>query len=369
MSTYCKNILVFCLFLLTLLSFSSQKAYAVKTEKTAYTLGIIASAELFNLSSTIIESINLLNSQEFQKEYGLDKPVIFTQKMMPTFTLDSLSQHNIIEQALLLQNDPNIDLILVIGINASRFVLEHNQGIKPIFLISEHDYIENKLLPSYEDSGVDNLTAFIKKENLYFHFQYLSELMDLRKIGILVVDTQNSTSRLYAQRLKEMCANNDMFKNNELLNELTGELTIEEFIIKEDSIEAVEQILPDIITAKPHALIVTGIHSFETNEHAWRFFKPLIENDIPAISPSQESMAAKGALMSFAMNAIKKRDIIADTIAQILKGAKPRDLNMLHAYYPELNLNIAVANALELFLSYEILSTCQHFFYFIDTGE
>lgn len=321
---------------------------------TAYTLGIIASSEVFNLSNTIIDSINLLNDETFQKEHGLDKPIIFANEMLPSFIVNQSFELDIITQSTELQANPDIDLILVVGINAVRVVLQHNKGKKPIFLISEHDLVENKVIESYEDSGYDNVTAFIKYIDLIARFSNITQLLDYTNIGMIVLENPDSTSQIFAKRLQERLQ--------------TKNFSLQKFTIKEDTEQAILHLIPQIIEAKPDVLVITGIQSFEKNYKAWNFFAPLIKADIPCISPNLRSLVSQGALLSFSMSETQKCQILASTMAKLLAGKNPRELNMVHPYYAELCLNMIIANELELFLPYEFLAGCQHFFYSIDTG-
>lgn len=344
-------LLFICMFAPAKTHANSQKPQAVNS---AYSLGIIADSEVNNLSNTIIDSISLLNSEAFQKKYGLDKPIIFANEMLPSFMLDRTQTLDIIAQSEELQKNTDIDLILVVGINASRLVLKENKGNKPIFLISEHDLVENNIIHSYEDSGYDNVTAFIKQIDLIARLSQLTKLLNYQKFGIITFENENSSANLFAKRFQERIKSTD--------------LTLQEFTIKEDTEEDITAILPHIIEAKPDILIIKGIQNFERNHNAWDFIEPLIDADIPCLSPDLRSMVSKGALIGFSMNEKFKSNIFADTMAKLLKGEKPRDINMVHPYYAELNLNMLIANELELFLSYEILASCHQFFYSIDTG-
>lgn len=229
----------------------------------------------------------------------------------------------------------DLDMIWAFGTWAGQEMVKTKNTTTPIVVMSVSNAFRSGIVPSYKDSGRDNLTTRIDPDKYERQMRLFYDIFRFKKLGFVYADTP--TGRTYAalDTLKKL--------SSELNFELVGYNKIPEN--KKDSppwiLKGVKEIAPKI-----DAYYMTICIGFKISQVP-KLTAVLNQHKIPTMSMYGADYVKAGALMTIADSRYKQRArFTVAKIIKILQGAKPRDFPIVFAPGPRLALNLAVAKKL-----------------------
>jgi ABC-type uncharacterized transport system substrate-binding protein len=221
----------------------------------------------------------------------------------------------------------------------------------PIVVMSVSNAVKSGIVPSYEDSGRDNLTTRIDPTKYERQVRLFYDIFKFQKLGFVYADTP--TGRTYADldTLKKL--------GKELGFDLVGYNKV-----PENKKEAPQWILKGVkeIAPKIDAYYMTICIGFELSQVP-DVMGVLNPRKIPTMSMYGADYVKAGALMTIADSRYQQRSrFTVAKVIKILQGAKPRDFPIVFAPGPRLAINLAAAQKLGWDPPIDILASADHVF-------
>jgi ABC-type uncharacterized transport system substrate-binding protein len=243
----------------------------------------------------------------------------------------------------------DLDMIWAFGTWAGQEMVKTSNTTTPIVVMSVSNAVSSGIVPSYEDSGRDNLTTRIDPTKYERQVRLFYDVFRFKKLGLVYADTP--TGRTYAAL--------DMLEK--LSKELGFSLVTYSEVPenKEDApakiLEGVKKIAPEI-----DAYYMTICIGFEL-DHVPAVMKILNRHKIPCMSMYGADYVKAGALMTIADSRYQQRSrFTVAKLIRILEGEKPRDLPIVFAPGPRLAINLAAAREIGWDPSIDILASSDH---------
>ncbi|MEZ4525350.1 MAG: ABC transporter substrate binding protein [Desulfobacterales bacterium] len=250
-----------------------------------------------------------------------------------------------------LRESKDIDLMIAMGTWAGQD-LANNEHAVPTMVCSVSDPIAAKIIPSAEDSGFDHVHARVDPKRYFRQIYAFHDVIGFKKLGIIYTD--NVTGRSYAaiedaRRIAQR-------RNFEIAECHTyeGGATPE---TNARTVECAQKLAPKI-----DALYLTAQASVN-RETLPLIISAMNAAKVPVFSQSGSEEVQQGALLSISSSSNMKiyGNFTAATMAQIINGAKPRDLNQVCEAPPKIAFNRATAKAIGLREDlFQLLSNTAH---------
>lgn len=247
----------------------------------------------------------------------------------------------------------DIDLMLAMGTWAGQD-LANNRHSTPVVVMSSSNPIDSKIIKSAQDSGYNHVNARVDPTRYERQVRLFHDIIGFTKLGI-VYETDTVEGRTYAaisdvqkvakERGFEIIQCNASFSS----------------VSKKDATQALfdchEKIAP-----KVDAFYLT-VHRGVTLNKMSQLLPPLFEHKIPTFSQKGALEVKYGVLFSIARAGFKYISRFhAETIAQILNGARPRDLEQVFEDPPRIAINTKTAQIIGYDPPVEILETADEIY-------
>ena len=239
------------------------------------------------------------------------------------------------------------DLLLVVGSDATKYALQHNNGNIPILSIAVSDPIESGFIVDIHDSGIDNFTMHIFPMIYKSMFNVFHSVTNFNKLGIMHLGTDSSYIH---SNIKDAI---------EISNE-RGFGFIEYNKLTDSSIEDCLTGLKYLVEEKEiDAFFITSLVCFDWSVNDVSvLYEYLYDNNIYTFARNGDNDVKRGALMGFsAVDYIRGSDFITNMIIDILiNNEKPRDIIMVETQKNQISFNLEVARRIGFKPNFSILS-------------
>ena len=245
----------------------------------------------------------------------------------------------------------DLDMIWAFGTWAGLAMTKTDNHKTPIFVLSVSNSVASGIIPSYNDSGRDNLTTRIDPTKYERQLRLFHTLFQFKKLGVIYADT--NTGRTYA----------DLPTLIKLSRELGFEL-VEYNEVPENKSDSPAAILKGIkeIAPKIDAYYMTICIGFEL-AHVRDVMEVLEQYKVPTMAMYGADYVRAGALMTIADSLyVQRARFSVEKMIKILQGAKPRDLPVIFEPGPRLALNLAEAKRIGWDPPVDILSISDDIF-------
>ena len=241
-------------------------------------------------------------------------------------------KRQIIKKNLLhrLKNDNNIDLMLAMGTWAGQDLANNDHSI-PTVVGSSSDPLNAGIIKSADDSGYDHIIARIDPTRYERQIRAFHDLIGFKKLGVAFHNTQEGRSYAAIGPIKTVALER-------------GFELIPCYINQSDSPEAVAQTTSCTKELVPNIDAYFAASSNNYNAQNLPEILAVLDNHrIPSFS-QDSSLVKSGILIS-----IDKSDFTgigrfhARTIARILNGKKPRELNQVYEEIVKITFNAGTA--------------------------
>lgn len=299
-----------------------------------------------------------LNDPDFQGEMQWKGRVI--SEKADTFMYNAESDVNteaIDAAARAFMERTDIDLIISVDLLSFQALLRSNTLKTPILFASAADPVQEGLLTSYADTGVDNVSAYISSTSSDTEFKIFKELLNFKRLGLIYIDSDIGKK---VQQLDEAqaAAQREHF---ELVT-----IAMPPTATENDCKKAVQS----LIALQPDAFYAGDLGCFDPQlKPMWDNIAPFIKQGIPVLGTSSISQARAGALLTLTMDFDKVITLLSERIVTIWLGAMPRSFPFKIDRNPILSLNLATAGKLAFVPSYDLLASCDMLFHFIEKNR
>ncbi len=262
------------------------------------------------------------------------------------------------EKARLLMARDDLSLIIVVGTDATRAILEANNGKTPIVAMAVSDPIEAGFVKSIDDSGIDNFTVRLDPERYVRMFDIFHQVVGFKKLGMIYEDTPSGrlfTNLADAQKVAKQ-RGFQILEYNKMQSEFFDECMTGVQWLVEQGMDAF--FIPALVGFDWEQSDVNEILSYLRSKRIATF----------ARNGSKDIMA--GVLMGFSTIDLKSRgEFLAQMIVKILEGAQPRSLNMVDTGIPKISFNMAVAHEIAVNPPLDFLSATDELYQKITLPE
>ena len=320
------------IFLIAFLVFGSQPATAQD-----HTIGYLEGGRFWLFTETLNTVKQFLEAEQWsdnisfpadaQRSSGWDQPDLLKQEA----------------QALMSRDD--LDLIIAMGTDATRALLEANNHQTPIVAMAVSDPIGSQFIASAEDSGIDNFTVRLDLDRFPRMFEIFHQVVEFERLGLIFPDTQSGRQFTNLEEARSVAAQR-------------GFEIIEYSGLTDESTQDCRAGLEYLIQQGVDAFFIPSLVCFDWQQSDVDvLLRDLRDAGIATFARNGSQDVMGGALMGFSTVDFSRRgQFLAQMIIDILQGATPRSLNMVDTGIPKISFNLAVAHEIGFNPPFDILA-------------
>ena len=245
-----------------------------------------------------------------------------------------------------LKRDTDIDLVIAMGTWAG-LDLANDEHSVPTVVMSTSDPVESGIIQSVDDSGYDHVHARVDPYRYERQLRIFHDIIKYKKLGIAFEDSIYGRSYSAIDTVEKVAADIGF----EVVKCYTKSDISDTRIASQSVIRCFEQLSQQV-----DAIYVTqqgGVNPVSIP----RLVEIANRNRIPTFSQLGAKEVQQGLLFSISRPGFKPAGLfLSATIAQILNGAKPRQLKQLFEESPSIAINLKTAEIVGLYLYADILA-------------
>ncbi len=245
-----------------------------------------------------------------------------------------------------LKGETDIDLVIAMGTWAG-LDLANNEHSVPTVVMSTSDPVESGIIKSVDDSGYDHVHARVDPYRYERQLRIFHDIIKYKKLGIAFEDSIYGRSYSAIDTVEKVAADIGF----EVVKCYTRSDISDTRIASESVIRCFEELAKEV-----DAIYVT-IQGGVNPESIPQLVEIANRNRIPTFSQLGAKEVQQGFLFSISRPGFKPAGIfLSATIAQILNGARPRQLKQLFEETPSIAINLKTAEIVGLYLYADILA-------------
>ena len=245
-----------------------------------------------------------------------------------------------------LKLEGDIDLVIAMGTWAG-LDLANNEHSVPTIVMSTSDPVESGIIKSAEDSGYDHVHARVDPYRYERQLRIFHDIIKFKKLGIAFEDSIYGRSYSAIDTVEKVAADIGF----EVVKCYTKSDISDTDVASQSVIQCFEDLSKEV-----DAIYVT-IQGGVNPESIPRLVEIANKNRIPTFSQLGAKEVQQGFLFSISRPGFKPAGLfLSATIAQILNGAKPRQLKQLFEETPSIAINLKTAEIVGLYLYADILA-------------
>jgi ABC-type uncharacterized transport system substrate-binding protein len=257
------------------------------------------------------------------------------------------------------KNKKDIDLILAVGTWAAQDVSSARIKV-PAVGISISDPVASGIIKSVEDSGNDYFTTRVDPLRDEQQIRIFHDIVGFKCLGIPYEDSTEGRSYAAMNVIERLAKELDF----EIVSEFTNETNVTS---KEIAVESLKKALEKLIKTSDAIYIPVAPNGL-TSESITEMVQITNSGGIPTFSQSGSHEVKKGFFMSISESDFKfVGEFNANTIARILNGAKPGELNQLFEAPPKIAINLKTAEVIGFDLPVDVLVAADEIYQGIET--
>lgn len=247
-------------------------------------------------------------------------------------------------------NKGDIDFMFALGTWSGQDLANDEHSV-PTFCLSISDPIKAKVIQSAEDSGYDHIIARCDPKRYMRQIRLFHDIIKFKRLGIAYEDTSEGKTYAGLDDI-DIIAKERGFKVIKC---------IAKDEIAKDMEEAVDEYTKCCEKLAPFIDAFYFIDSRGTNsKYLSKPLKPLLQYKVPTWTRRGSEQVKYGVLMSIAR---KNFDFFSpyygETIAKILNGARPRDLNQILREPLKLSINLETAKIIDYNVPNNVLKVAE----------
>ncbi|MBW2067569.1 MAG: ABC transporter substrate-binding protein [Deltaproteobacteria bacterium] len=227
----------------------------------------------------------------------------------------------------------DIDLIVAMGTWAGQD-LANNEHHVPVVVCSTSDAVAAGIVKGVDDSGYDHVIAHLDPTRYERQVRLFHEIIGFHKLGVAYENSVAGRSYAALDDIRKVAKE----KKFEIVSCYTLSDIPDTSEAEKSVVDCAEKLAPQI-----DAFYVT-VQQGVTLKNLSNILKPLYEHKVPTFSMRGSEEVRYGVLLSIASAGYKYVGrFLAETIAKILNGAKPRDLPQVFEAPPKIAINLEAA--------------------------
>ena len=245
-----------------------------------------------------------------------------------------------------LASGDEINLVIAMGTWAG-LDLANNQHSVPTIVMSTSDPVESGIIRSQDDSGFDHVHARVDPYRYERQLRIFHDIIKFKKLGIAFEDSIYGRSYSAIDTVEKVAADIgfDVVKCH------TKSDISDTDIASQSVIRCFNE-----LSKKVDAIYVT-IQGGVNTESIPKLVEIANKNSIPTFSQLGSKEVQQGFLFSISRPGFKPAGLfLSATIAQVLNGAKPRQLIQVFEESPSIAINLKTAEIVGLYLYADILA-------------
>lgn len=236
-----------------------------------------------------------------------------------------------------LHSGKDLDLMLAMGTWAGQD-LANDEHQTPTIALAVSDALASGIVKSVDDSGFDHIHARVDPFRYQRQVEMFYSHVGFQKLGLIYENTDDGRSYAAVSDVETVA---DKF-GFEVVHCHTKEENERVNLTLEEEVERVKACFYQM-GEKAQALYVT-LHTGINSDSLPEFVQIANHYRLPTFSQAGSDEVQAGLLMSIALSDFKfVGQFHAESIAKILNGAKPRQLNMVFEDPPKLAINLKTA--------------------------
>ncbi len=246
----------------------------------------------------------------------------------------------------------DIDVMIAMGTWAGQDLATDEHAV-PTMAINSSGPVQAGIIDSVTDSGLDHVVAECDPDRYVRQIQLFHDIVGFERLG--VVHDNTADGKIYANLtdLQRVGADRDF----EVIECYARDTGFEERIYRQELINCYQELAPQI-----DALWI-GVHQGEDPVFMPEILEPLFAHDVATWAQAGLPAVKRGALIS-----ITQQDYAAagrwyaQTLAKILNGAQPRDLNQVFELPNHVIINLETARRINFELPAGLLEIADQTF-------
>lgn len=245
-----------------------------------------------------------------------------------------------------LKSHREIDIVFAMGTWAG-LDLANNKHSVPTIVMSTSDPVEAGIIKSSNDSGFDHVHARVDPYRYERQLRIFHNMIKFKKLGIAFEDSIYGRSYSAIDTVEKVAADIGF----EVVTCYTKSDISDTQIASQSVIRCFDE-----LSEKVDAIYVTQQGGVNT-ESIPKLVEIANKNSIPTFSQLGSKEVQQGFLFSISRPGFRPAGLfLSATIAQILNGAKPRQLKQLFEDSPSIAINLKTAEIVGLYLYADILA-------------
>lgn len=263
----------------------------------------------------------------------------------------------------LFKGEDKASLVLVLGTFACDALLKNGFTSYPMIADAVSDPVGAGVIPSIDDSGLDNFTVRCDPDVYYRQLKLFHDVTAFKKLGVLYEDTVSGRSYgAYAdvERFAKE-AGFEIVRYTKVLSEPT-----EDELLKAQSmyLKGLEEICP-----KVDAIYLSVCGGLE-DDNISKVMDIINKYKLPSFAMEGTSLVKIGVLLGVSSSELRQAGVYnAKKAVAIFKGAKPRSLNQLFANIPSIAINLKAANNIDYDIPLDILGSSDEIYTEIEVSS
>ena len=242
--------------------------------------------------------------------------------------------------------EDDIDLVIAMGTWAG-LDLANNEHSVPTIVMSTSDPVEAGIIKSTNDSGYDHVHARIDPYRYERQLRIFHDIIRFKKLGIAYEDSIAGRTYSAIDTVEKVAAEIGF----EIVKCYTKSDISDTDVASQSVIRCFDELSKEV-----DAIYVT-IQGGVNTESIPSLVAIANKNSIPTFSQLGSKEVQQGFLFSISRPGFKPAGLfLSATIAQILNGAKPRQLKQLFEDSPSIAINLKTAEIVGLYLYADILA-------------
>jgi ABC-type uncharacterized transport system substrate-binding protein len=253
----------------------------------------------------------------------------------------------------------DLDLIFALGTWAGKDLASDEHSI-PVIVMSTSDPVGSGIIRSVDDSGRDHVHARVDPFRYERQVRVFHDIIHFGRLGVAYENTPDGRNYA-AMEMVEKVARERGF---EVLRCHTKSDIADQNLAGESVLDCFKR-----LAEKADAIYVTlqgGVNA----ETIPRLVRIANRHRVPTFSQAGSEEVEYGFLLSISRPSFKAVGLfLAATVAKVLNGAKPRELNQLFEESPNIAINLKTAEVIGLYLYADVLAAADEIYREISIPE
>lgn len=273
---------------------------------------------------------------------------------------DNLREKIVVELIERLNQKKDIDFMFVLGTWAG-LDMANDKHQTPMMSLSASDPLGAGIIKSIEDSGYDHVFARVDPFRDDRQIRIFYDIIEFQKLGVAYEDTESGRTQAAIDKIEKCCGEYGFEVVRCYTTDESPDVKVDEKSVKACFRELGEKGVDAI-----YVTVQTGVNTDSVPE----LVKIVNSYKIPTFSQDSSDEVRYGFLLSISQAGFKYEGrFYAETLAKILNGAKPRQLDQVFEAPPKIAINLKTAEIIGYDPPVDVLGAADEIYQEIEKPE